>query len=146
MIDSVTTWVTVIEGWLVEPSASRAIVAGLALSWFGTQLIKKHILPKSWDDDLHKRITALVAFVLACAPTYHMWPADGGVFAALIIGVASPTVYVAAVKTLYRYLPWLEPKMSARPTKIVQTPEGYEERDITQPSNPDEKTIFTKRK
>lgn len=60
---------------------------------------------------------------------------------AVLIGGASVPLYDIVVKRGWpRFIRWLYP------TKLVQTPNGVEERDVTQPSNPEtERTIVVPR-
>jgi len=139
MLESTQAALSAVERFIAEPSMTRAVVAGSLLAISGTQWVKKWWLPNNWPDRKHKRTTVLVAFLLGFWPTYAL---GGGLFLALIVGFANPFLYTIGVKAAYHYFPWLEQKLSARPRKIVQTPNGFEERDITVPSAANEKTVL----
>lgn len=117
MLDSVIAWFNAVEGFLLNPSVSRAVLAGFLVSFAVTQNIKKFWLPKDWPDAKHKRYTVAVAFVFGFWPVYALAPipASESVLWAVMVGFASPSVYTAAVKLLYHFWPFLEPKLSARP-------------------------------
>jgi hypothetical protein len=114
-----------INTFLSEPSAARAVAFGLALSWGGTQIIKKRG-PKPlrlWllmlDDVDTRLVLRTLAFALAWVPVFLLWPAPSIVertLAAGVTAVCAPTAYTLIARIAYHYFPWLEPKVSSNAT------------------------------
>ena len=134
-----------IERFLTEPSMTRAIVGGCVAATAGTQWFKRWLWPAlaiPVSKAVERLLLVSVAFAIGFFVTDGL---GGGFYLALIVGFANPSIYTAATKVIYHKWPWLEPKLSASPRKIVKTSDGYEERDITQPSARDEYTVFIKK-
>lgn len=107
-------WIGLVLG---QPGALRAVAVALVISWNGTQFAKN--APRLGRLQERSRRTAIhaIAFALAFVPALLLWPEHGAprwVLAAAI-GCASPIGYKLAARVIYRFWPWLEPKMSASP-------------------------------
>jgi hypothetical protein len=124
------------------PPQFWAPVAGLLISWFGTQAIKFQ-LPDNLPDPRHRRAIRGAATLLGAIPTYALWPTHDATAAiwALLVGLASPTLYVYAMRILYHFYPWLEGKMSARPV-IKYDKDGKAIGVRMDPQDPDDKTKY----
>ena len=145
MIDDIQAGLSAVERFLVEPSLSRAILGGSIAAIAGTQWFKRWFLPAlklPISPEVERLVIVSVAFVIGYTVTDKL---EGGSVLAFIVGIANPSLYTLATKFAYHRWPWLEPKLSANPRKIVQTPEGYEERDITVPSGKDERTVYVRK-
>lgn len=97
-------------------SIARSIVFGLLASLALTQFIKV-TFPQRLPDTWHRVVTRGVAFLVAMGVCLFTWPVrtpDAWAIS-LTTGLVSPVGYKVAVATLYHYVPWLEPYLSARP-------------------------------
>lgn len=110
-------WLDWIGNVLGTPGALRALLVALVISWSLTQFIKTAPWITRKPEPQRRTLTNLIAFALGFAPAWLLWPERGIVAGVLAtaIGAASPTAYKLAVRTLYHFWPWLEPKLSAAP-------------------------------
>lgn len=110
---------------LTLPPQFWAVLAGLLISWFGTQAVKFY-LPDSWPDPKHKKAVRGAAVGFGFLPTYWLWPTHDAPAAiwSLLVGLSSPVLYLYAVRILYHYWPYLEPRLSARPITLKKDGDG----------------------
>lgn len=137
---------TIKQGWefIVNlPAPVWAVVAGLLISWFGTQAVKFQLSDKM-DDLKHRRAVRGVAMGLGFLPTFLLWPTHDGPAAvwALLTGLGAPIGYTAALRALRRYFPWLD-NLSARPA-IRYDKDGKAVGIRMEPDNPNDKTQYFK--
>lgn len=120
------------NNFLFHPSPLLAVLFGLALSFGGTQIIKRNAkLVRRWfadlDDDTHRTVIRLIAFLLAWVPVALLWPVPENAtlsagltikfLAAGVTATCAPYIYKLATLIAFHFWPWLEPKMSARPAQ-----------------------------
>lgn len=118
------------NNFLSNPSPLLAVLFGLSLSFGGTQIIKRNAkLVRRWfadlDDDTHRTVIRLIAFLLAWVPVALLWPVPENAtlsagltikfLAAGVTATCAPYIYKLFSLILFHFWPWLEPKMSARP-------------------------------
>jgi len=142
MLDQITQYYDAVEHFLTTASMTRAILGGVIAAVAGTQWFKRWLWPAlaiPVSKAVERLLLVSVAFAIGFFVTDGL---GGGFYLALIVGFANPFLYTLATKIIYHRWPWLENKLSANPRKIVKTPQGYEERDITVPSGKDEHTVL----
>lgn len=105
------------NAFLSTPSALRAVLFGLLLSWSTSQVLK--FLPSlmAMSDPTHKVVVRWLAFCLAYFPVVMLWPGSFAerMLAGVITGLCAPTAYALLARALYHFFPWLEARMSAKP-------------------------------
>lgn len=122
------SWIEWLNKFLETPSAARAIVLGLLVSWGGTQIIKFSPLVQKFPTDVARTATQVIAFLLAFVPTFLLWPPEGEAAMKFVMSVVvatwAPKAYTKASTFLYHFFPFLEPKLSATPVpkEDAQTP------------------------
>ena len=119
-----------LNGFLFQPSPLLAVLFGLALSFGGTQVIKRNrwLVARFFsdlDDDSHRTVIRIIAFLLAWAPEAMLWPVPESLslstalmtkfLAAGVTATCAPYIYKLAALIAFHFWPWLEPKVSARP-------------------------------
>lgn len=125
------------------------ITVGLLISWFGTQYIKFQYDINTPDAD-HKRKVRRTAFLLGAIPAFILWPTHAWdqlakvALYAILVGLASPTVYMAVIKTITHFFPWIDSKVSARPV-VRYDAQGDAVGIRMDPTDPNDKTIYFKK-
>lgn len=108
-----------LDHFLATPGALRAMAFALLLSWSGTQALKFLPALRAMAPPAQRIAVRALAGALALAAVLAMWPA--GWLERLLVGLTtalcSPAAYTIAVRVAYHFWPWLEPKMSATPTR-----------------------------
>ena len=115
----------VLNDFLSTPTALRALVFGLLLSWMGTQLIKFVPAIQQLADRDNRLGVRAVAFAIGCVAVLALWEAPWAprIGLGVIVGLASPFVYKVVVLCAYHFAPWLEPKLSGKPGDRTNDPE-----------------------
>lgn len=108
-----------LDAFLATPGPLRAVLFGLLLSWGGTQMAKFSPRLRCMALVDHRLATRLLAFALAYVPVAWLWPGPWSVrlLAAVTTGLCAPMAYTIAVRAAYHFWPWLEPRLSARPSE-----------------------------
>ena len=108
-----------IVDFVAVPSVARALAFGLVSGLMLTQWMKFQ-LPDWLSNRAHARWVRLIASLLAAFTVLSLWPSTpigrDGLAMAVGTGLSTPFAYWLGVKVLYRFLPWTEEVMSARPT------------------------------
>lgn len=98
-----------------------AAVFGLALSWCGTQWIKK-LIPAEWSDGTYRRVIQVVGFVFGWIFTLGAWqlldPTSTHLerlYYSAGIGFASPALYSLIVPWVSTKWPFIGKALSGRP-------------------------------
>lgn len=106
--------------FLTFPSPMRALVSGLLLSWCITQSVKFSASLVPLSDMEHRVVVRAFSFIAAAIPVIYLWPGAIGLrlLWSAICGSLAPTIYKLATAFLYHRYPWLEAKLSARPSTI----------------------------
>jgi hypothetical protein len=109
--------ITGINEFLTTPTPLRAVAFGLALSWGGTQWFKHRKPVKRLDEQTYRITVQVIAFALAWVPVALLWPAPIAerMLAAVTTGICAPFTYTFVARIAYKFFPWLEPKLSAKP-------------------------------
>ena len=121
-------YIQMVETFLVQPSASRAVLFGLIAAWCGTHVIKRNSkMLRRWldelDDDSHRVVVRCLAFLMAWVPVALLWPAESlteRFLAAGVTAISAPYAYSLFTTIAFHFWPWLEPKMSARPRAAAE--------------------------
>jgi membrane-bound metal-dependent hydrolase YbcI (DUF457 family) len=97
-------------------SVARAIAFALIASFALTQGIK-YTLPDFLTDASHRTMTVLLAYAIAFWVCWAMWPplAPNRLVLSVVTGLCTPLFYKVVTAVLYKYAPWLESYLSARP-------------------------------
>lgn len=116
MFEGLLQWLV---GFIAAPSLARAVAFGLISGMMLTQWVKFQ-LPDWLSARAHANWVRLLASLLAASTTAALWPpSDDSIFAAVAIcigvGLTTPFAYWIGVKLLYRFFPWTESVLSARP-------------------------------
>ena len=115
------------------PNALQALLCISLASVFVPQLVKRRC-PRGWPE--------LIAVVAGAGAGVVFLPPTKGVVAGIIAGAFWTIMYKPIMRRVYKKWPELEDKMSAQ-KKVVQKADGtLEERDATQPSGANEKTVL----
>ncbi|MGH7239671.1 MAG: hypothetical protein ACREHG_06350 [Candidatus Saccharimonadales bacterium] len=107
------------------PPQVWATIAGLLISWCGTQFFK-FWLPLTLTNGQHRQAIRGLATVLAFLPTFLLWPTHDAVGAiwGVVVGLGSPISYLLVIRIAVHYFPWIDDKMSARPITLKHGPDG----------------------
>lgn len=112
-------WINQVVDFVARPSILRALVFGLLSGMMLTQWVKFQ-LPDWLSDAAHARIVRATSSLLAAAMALVLWPYHRhwvqAVAFALVCGLSTPFAYWIAVKALYKFAPWTEDVISARPS------------------------------
>lgn len=105
-----------IAGFINTPSPARAFAMAMIVSMALTQW-SKFLFPAGIPDAHHRLLTMLVACSASFLIAFGMWPTHHFADAtyAFGIGLSSPILYHIGTAIAYRFWPWLEPILSARP-------------------------------
>lgn len=113
-------WFNTIAGWLTNAQV-RAILVALVIAWNVTQLAKNAPGIANRPERVRRWLVRAFAFIAGFIPAALLWPgpnAERATYAAAV-GLAAPAAYKIAAAVLYHFFPWLEPKMSGRPTPTL---------------------------
>lgn len=103
---------------LGQPTAVRAIIAGMCLSIGITQYLKFRPAFSRLSDIQYRLIVRSIAALTAFVFTWVLWPAGdilAGAVMGLAVGAITPVIYAIAIRRLYRHAPHIEVVMSGRP-------------------------------
>lgn len=102
-----------------QPTAVRALIAGLVCSWGLTQLLKFVPHLKQYSDQDFRWLVRTLAFCLGALPTMLLWPVTDGLVAslvmAIVVGIVAPIAYTVGIRIVVHFWPWLDGHVSARP-------------------------------
>lgn len=114
MLEGLFQWLV---GFIAEPSIARALAFGLVSGVMLTQWVKFQ-LPDWLTNRAHANWVRLISTILAFATVLALWPNDSwreALAFAAGTGLTTPFAYWLGVKMLYRFFPWTEDVISARP-------------------------------
>lgn len=102
------------------PTVVAAVLSGLLCSLAFTQALKK--LGPDFDNLSDRSLRWLIrvtAFAFGFTPTFLLWPQRGAPAVAFgfAIGVLAPAIYTVVARIVVHFFPWLDAKISARPTR-----------------------------
>lgn len=116
MVEGMLSWVV---AFIAAPSVARAVAFGLVSGMMLTQWVKFQ-LPDWLSNRAHANGVRLIASLLAAATVAMLWPAGESAWAAVAVcigtGLTTPFAYWLGIKVLYRFFPWTEAVISARPS------------------------------
>lgn len=112
-------WFNHIIAMMSAPSDARSLIFAILGGLFFTQFLKFQ-LPDNWSDQTHQRIVRSISVVLTMTISCALWPPKelpwiAVVAFSFVAGMATPTLYWAAVKYAYKRWPALNDVLSARP-------------------------------
>lgn len=118
MIETIGKWLSAIMEWAsIIPQQGWAILIGIILGGAITQWLKRTfpvgVLFPHLQKEKHVVIIRTIALLCAAVPTYIIWPDDQyEIWAALVIGFATPSIYRALTFFVYKKWPELEVRWS----------------------------------
>lgn len=125
MTDFVVNLLNIINQQFDHATVSRALILGLLISVGLTQIAKFTPSLDNASNTAHRRATRIWAFFAAFVPCWALWPrADSlaGVFAAVALGLFSPTIYAVVMRVLVWKWPQLDAVVSGRPDPALIPP------------------------
>jgi hypothetical protein len=93
------------------PREVWAVIAGTSISWGVTQRAK-FLIPFDMSSDARHRTSQLMAFLIALAVTFVLWPTIEGALAGFAVGLWSPWSYGFAMRWIGQRWPRTRAKMS----------------------------------